>query len=105
MPQVTLRTQGSFIMVDPSSLYVHVADTIEFVSSDGADYDVVIPNRDKFFVSSNGATIEEAVNSTTSPVTPEVNDKPIGTKKYYSVSTPGGGMPYAPPRIIIIPSQ
>lgn len=102
---VYLSLQGNRIIVNPSSLDVQVGDTIKFVS-DPNYYDVVIPNKDNFFVNNdNGKTIEFIVPpSTTYIPNPAlaINNKPAGIIKYYTVTTPGGGITYAPPRIILI---
>ena len=100
---VTFASQGNNIIVNPSSLNVRAGDTVVFVAADANHYDVIIPNRDNFFVNNdNGKTLEFVVTQSQSVTTPAVNNKPNGTNKYYSVTTPGGGVPYAPPRIIII---
>jgi len=100
---VTFTSKGIDIIVNPSSLNVQVGDTVIFVAADANHYDVVIPNKDNFFVNNNnGATLEYSVTQAQSITTPVVNNKPDGTVKYYSATTPGGGVPYAPPRIIII---
>jgi hypothetical protein len=74
---------------------------------DGNFYEIVIANKDNFFsVSVSGVTMELDVPADDS--TDVVKSKPIGSVKYYNVTTPddattpGGGTPYAPPRIIII---
>lgn len=99
---INLSSSGSFIIVDSSSLYVSEGDTVEFKSLDGDEYDIVIPNKDTFFVSQTGETIEETATETQTPETSQVNSKPGGTTKYYSVTTPGGQNTCAPPRIILI---
>jgi plastocyanin len=104
---VNLSLQGNKIIVDPSSLNVQVGDTVKFHSTDNKFYDIVIANKDNFFtVSVSGTTIE--LDVPVDDATDVVKSKPIGSVKYYNVTTPdnattpGGGTPYAPPRIIII---
>jgi plastocyanin len=100
---ITFASQGNNIIVNPSSLNVRANDTVVFVAADANHYDVVIPNKDNFFVNNdNGATLEYSVTQSQSVTTPTVNKKPDGTVKYYSVTTPGGGIPYAPPRIVVV---
>ena len=100
---VSLSLQGSNIIIDSSSLNVNVGDTIEFVSTDGNQFDITIANDDNFFVNNNdGETIKGTANDDNDFITDAVNNKPIGTTKFYSVTTPGGGTPQAPPRIIIV---
>lgn len=100
---VHLESIGSVVIVKPSILYVSINDTVKFHSDDNNNYDIVIPNKEKFFVSSDGATIELVSSSTVQPVTPAVNSSPIRTEKLYAVSKQGGGggIPMAPPKIII----
>ena len=100
---VLLSLHGNSILIDQSSLDVLIGDTVAFISSDGNQYDIVIPNKDNFFVNNdNGATIEGMADQNIDLITNAVNNKPVGTTKYYSVTTPGGGVPLAPPRIIVI---
>lgn len=98
---VHLESIGKIIFAKPQTLYVNVGDTVKFYADDSNEYDIVIPNKDKFFVSSTGATIEEIVTSILNPVTSAVNLKPIKSEKIYSVTTAGGGIADAPPKIII----
>lgn len=99
---IVLRTPGIGIIIEPSSLNVSAGDTVEFVSDDGKDYNIVIPNKVVFFGQAAGI-IDVDANATNSPVLAGVNSNiPIGTTIYYSVTTPGGQPPYAPPRIIRI---
>jgi plastocyanin len=99
---VHFESIGNVIMVKPSILYLSVGDTVTFHADDNNTYDVVIPNKEKFFVSADGATIDDSATENNSPVTTAVNAKPIRTEKGYAVTTPGGGTPLAPPKIIII---
>jgi hypothetical protein len=101
---VHLESIGSLIFVKPPILYVRVGDTVTFYSDDDKTYEIVIPNREKFFVSADGATIEITVISPTGPTSP-INNKPIGTQKVYSVTTAAGGITDSPPKIIIVGSS
>ena len=98
---VHFESKGNLIFVKPPILYVSVGDVVKFYADDANQYNVVIPNKDKFF-DNDGSTIDEDVNQTTSPVTPEVNNKPVGTQKGYSVTSAGGGISEAPPKIIVV---
>ena len=98
---VHLESIGNIIFVKPQTLYVKVGDTIKFYVDDANEYDIVIPNKDKFFVSATGATIEETATAALKPVTPAVNLKAVKTEKIYEVTTPGGGTTDAPPKIIV----
>ena len=92
---------GILIFIKPTPLYVAVGDTVTFYADDDKEYEIVIPNKDKFFVSVDGATIEETATSAESPTTPAVNNKPPNTPKFYSVTVGGSGITNSPPRIII----
>ena len=99
---VLLSLQGNNIIINNSNLEVNVGDTVKYVSTDGNQYEIMIVNKDDFLVNNNnGAPIVGTADSDNDFNTDAVNNKPIGTVKFYSVSTPGGGTPLAPPKIII----
>jgi plastocyanin len=98
---VHIESIGNIIFMKPQTLYVKVGDTVKFYVDDTNEYDIVIPNKDKFFVSATGATIELTATNASNPVTTAVNLKAVKTEKIYEVTTPGGGIADAPPKIII----
>ena len=100
--EVHLRSEGNYIIVIPSGLYVNAGDTVRFKADDNYTYDVVISNKDKFFVSNDGATIEREATIQPAPDTPAVANKPTGTTKYYTVTRADGDTVCAPPKIILI---
>jgi len=99
---VHFESKGSLIFVKPPILYVSVGDVVKFFADDTTEYNVVIPNKDGFFVVPAEAIIDQDVNQTIGPfTTTQVNAQKAGTQKGYSVTFPGGGITEAPPKIIV----
>lgn len=106
MPQIRevhLRSEGSYIIINQSSLYVNAGDIIRFIADDNYTYVIVIPNKDKFFVSIDGATIELQVTYGHPADTSAVSSyKPTPSTKYYNVERVDIDTSCAPPKIILI---
>ena len=104
--EVHLRSEGSYIIIIPSGLYVNAGDIARFIADDNYTYEIVISNKDKFFVSNDGATIEKQVSQGQPADTPAINNnKPTSTTKYYTVTRADIDSTCSPPKIIIISSQ
>jgi len=98
--QVNFLTEENFIRVKPEERSVEVGGTVEFYADDANEYKVKILKANEFFETDN-SEINETVIKDDSKGTPPVK-APVGTRIGYSVTTPGGGTPAAPPRIIVV---
>jgi hypothetical protein len=104
--EVHIKSEGSYIIIIPSSLYVNAGDIVRFVADDNYTYEIVISNKDKFFVSTTGATLEFQVTQSSPADTPAISSgKPTSTTKYYTVTRVDIDSVCSPPKIIIISSQ
>jgi hypothetical protein len=100
--EVHLKSDGNYIIVIPSGLYVNAGDIVRFIADDNYTYEIVISNRDKFFVSTTGATIELQVTQSSPADTPAISSKPTSTTKYYTVTRVDIDSTCSPPKIIVI---
>ena len=98
---VHFESKGNLIFVKPPILYVRNTDVVEFHADDDKQYNIVIPNKDKFF-NNDGSTIDEDVSQAIGTfTTPQVIGQKTGAQKGYSVTFPDGVYTEAPPKIIV----